>query len=80
MGDDVNSTTQTKRATGAKSRKNAKKVKTYHAADWGDHNMNFLIPGTGDAQDACYVRSGKAVFKSCFQSCQIDFIPQVLHP
>ena len=35
MSDEVHSTTQTKRATEAKSRENAKKVKTYHAADWG---------------------------------------------
>ena len=48
MGD---STTQTKRATEAKSRQNAKKVKTYHAADWGGYNVNFLVSGTGGAQD-----------------------------
>ena len=48
MGD---STTQKKRATEAKSKQNAKRVKTYHAADWRDYNVNFLVPGTGGAQD-----------------------------
>ena len=51
MSDEVDSTSQTKRTTEAKSRKNAKKVKTYHTTDWGDYNVNFLIPGTGGAQD-----------------------------
>ena len=51
MSDKVNSTTRTKRATEAKSRENAKKVKTYHAANWGDYNVNFLIPGTDGAQN-----------------------------
>ena len=48
MGD---STIQTKRATEAKSRKTAKRVKTYHAAGWGDYNVNFAVPGAGGAQD-----------------------------
>ena len=45
------STTQTKRATEAKSRQNAKKDKTYHAADRGDYNVNFPVPSTDGAQD-----------------------------
>ena len=36
MSDQIDSTTKTKRAIEAKLRENAKKVKTYHAADWGD--------------------------------------------
>ena len=51
MSDEVSSTTQIKHATEAKSRQNAKKVKTYHAADRGDYNVNFPVPGTGGAQD-----------------------------
>ena len=51
MNDEADSTTQTKRATEAKSRQNAKKAKIYNAADWGDYNVNFLVPGTGGAQD-----------------------------
>ena len=51
MGDKVDSITQKKRATEAKSRKNAKRVKTYHAVGWEDYNVNFAVPGTGGAQD-----------------------------
>ena len=51
MGDEVDSTTQTKRATEAKSRENAKKVKTCHAADWGGYNVDFLLPGSSGAHD-----------------------------
>ena len=51
MDDEVDSMTQNKRATEAKFRENAKRVKTYHAADWGGYNVNFLVTGTGDAQD-----------------------------
>ena len=51
MSDKLNSTTQTKRVTEAKSRENAKKVKTYHAADWGDYNVNFMVHGIDGAQD-----------------------------
>ena len=51
MSDEVDLTTQTKRATEAKSREKAKKVKTYHAADWGDYDVNFPVVGTGGVQD-----------------------------
>ena len=57
MDDEVGLTTE------AKSLENAKKVKTYHAADWGDYNMNFLIPGTGTAQDVPHSSSNWTLFQ-----------------
>ena len=51
MDMEAHSTAQAKRKIEAKSRENAKRVKTYHAADWGDYNVNFPVPGTGSAQD-----------------------------
>ena len=51
MDKEAHSTSQTKRMIEAKSREIAKKVKTYHTADWGDYNVNFSVPGTGCVQD-----------------------------
>ena len=47
MSDEVNLIIHIKQATKVKSRENAKKVKSYHAANWGDYNVNFLVPSTG---------------------------------
>ena len=51
MDDEVYSTTRTKRAIEAKSRRSANKVKTWHAADWGDYNVDFLASVNGSVQD-----------------------------
>ena len=50
MSNEVDSTT---RAIEVKSRENAKKVKTYHTADWGDYNMSFMVYGSGSAVGTC---------------------------
>ena len=42
---------RTKQAMETKSRKTATSVRTYHAADWGDYNMDLLVFVKGGAQD-----------------------------
>ena len=51
MDKEAHSTTQTKRTIEAKSREIAKRVKTYHTADWGSYNVDFLLPGISGAHN-----------------------------
>ena len=51
MCDKLDSTTQMRPATQARPRENAKKVKTYHATNWGGYNVSFLVLSTDGAQD-----------------------------
>ena len=65
MDIEVHSTTRTKRAIKAKSRKTAKKVKTSHTVGWGDYNVNFLVPVKVGAQDVSSSQAAGRSFSIC---------------